>query len=94
MPALTPEQKAAVTLAAKQAADRTVKQTFLMMGLDISTPEAIKEAQQDNAWVRRWRLVTTERSGKVWLIVFSTLMGVVGSAVTLFVQQLMGAPLP
>lgn len=90
--ALTSEEKSIISLAAKQAADRAIKQTFLTMGVDISTPDAIKELQQDNAWVRRWRMATSERSGRVWLIVFSTLMGVVGSAVTLFIQQLMGVP--
>lgn len=81
---------AAAKAAATAAANKAVGKTFLLLGIDAETPAQVKEAQQDFAWLRRLRLLTTERSGKYWLIVFSTVMGVLGSATTLLIQQLFG----
>lgn len=94
MASIDPETRALINATAKaaaaSAATKAVGKTFLLLGIDAETPAQVKEAQQDFAWLRRLRVLTTERSGKYWLIVFSTVMGVLGSATTLLIQQLFG----
>lgn len=34
---------------------KTVRQTLLQIGLDVSTPEAVKDLQKDFAHTRAWR---------------------------------------
>lgn len=41
---------------ARETARETVKETFLALGVDMSTPKAIQEMQQDFAWTRTARL--------------------------------------
>lgn len=85
--------RAAVNAAASKAADIAVRRTFLTLGVDVSTPHEVRELQQDFALLRSTRLARGGR-GKYVLVVFSTLMTIIGAAVTMTVQHLFGGPHP
>lgn len=46
---------------ATETARATVRETLLMMGVDVSKPEAVQKMQQDFAYLRDWR----EASGTI-----------------------------
>lgn len=65
-PTLSPEVRNVIRATADQAASRTVKATFLTMGIDVSTPEGIRQAQQDNHFVRRLRTASEAKYIVLW----------------------------
>jgi hypothetical protein len=87
---MSPEVKTAITVAARAAAETAVKRTMLTMGVDISTVRGVRETQQDMAFLRRLRLVTDSRNAKLIVIVFSTVMAILGAGATTLVQQYLG----
>jgi hypothetical protein len=87
---MSPELKAAINVAARAAAETAVKRTMITMGVDITTVRGVKDTQQDMAFLRRLRLVTDSRNAKLIVIVFSTVMAILGAGATTIVQQWLG----
>lgn len=87
---MSPETKRAIDTAARRSARAAVKETLLTLGIDASTGSAVQEVQKDMSALRRFRLVSEARGPRVVLIVFSTLMTVVGAVATFVIQKAMG----
>ena len=70
---------------AREAAHYAVEETFTAMGLKVSDPDAIIEAQQDFAWLRGRRILERKIRVKVIITLFTVLIvGVVGAAATIW----------
>lgn len=91
---MTAETKQAIDRAALRAARVAVKETLLMLGIDASTPEAIREAQQDFALLRSLRLVRNVKGVRYPVIVFSAAMTLLGAVAALLVQKFLGIGVP
>jgi len=87
---MSPELKAAINVAARAAAEAAVKRTMLTMGVDITTARGVRDTQQDMSFLRRLRLVTDSRNAKLIVIVFSTVMAILGAGATTLIQQYLG----
>lgn len=74
---------------ATETAKATVRETLLMMGVDVSKPEAVQKMQQDFAYLRDWR----EASGtiKARSIAVLVSIAVTGGAGALWVAMRGGA---
>lgn len=92
--AMTTETKQAIDRAALRASRAAVKETLLTLGIDASSPEAIREAQQDFAFVRKLRLISNVRSLRYPVIVFSAAMTLLGAVAALVVQKFLGIGVP
>lgn len=88
--AVDPEVKLLIERASRAAANSAVKQTLLTLGIDASNPRAIRESQRDQAYLRRIRVLTEVRGAKYWVIVFGTIMSVVGAVLTTLAHQMLG----
>lgn len=84
---LTPELRAAVKAAAIVAANAAIRTTLLTMGVDISSPEAVKEMQEDMAYLRNMRTEGSERATFYWTAVIGVGSAVIASILTLFIRQ-------
>lgn len=58
---------------ATETAKAAVRETLLMMGVDVSKPEAVQKMQQDFAYLRDWR----EASGTIKALTITTIVGIV-----------------
>lgn len=90
MTGLSAETKRAIDAAARRAADSAVKKTLLTLGVDASTGPSIQEVQQDMAFLRRTRVLSTMRSTKIALAGVGAGMTLLGSIATMAVQKLLG----
>jgi hypothetical protein len=52
---LTPEQRELI----EDVVEKTIEQTFLKFGIDLSTPEKVVQLQDDLRYVREWRTSMT-----------------------------------
>jgi hypothetical protein len=60
---------------ARSAASQAVRDTFLTIGIDVSDPEGILEAQRDWAHLRKWKK-TVEKTETITIRAFlTTLIG-------------------
>lgn len=84
--ALDAATRAAVNAAANKAAKSAVREMFLMLGVDASTPSEIKELQQDFTQLRAMRMARGSR-GKYWVTVFTVAMTAAGSLLTMAIQH-------
>jgi hypothetical protein len=84
---LTAETRAAINAAAKKAAREAVRETLLMLGVDASTPEAIREAQQDFAFARKLRVMAGVKSLRYSIIVFSTVCTLLGAVLATVIKS-------
>ncbi len=59
--------EAEIKQVAETAAKEAVRETLLMMGVDVSKPEAVTEMQADFNHVRKWRtsVETVQRQGLI-----------------------------
>lgn len=90
MAGMSVEVKQAIDRAALRASRAAVRETLLTLGIDASSPDAIREAQQDFAFVRKLRLVSNVKALRYPVIVFSAAMTLVGAVATLIVQKFLG----
>lgn len=91
---MTPEIKQAIDRAALRASRAAVRETFLLLGIDASSPEAIREAQQDFAFMRKIRLVSNVKTLRYPVIIFSAAMTLAGAVAALIVQKFLGIGVP
>jgi hypothetical protein len=78
--------RAAINAAASKAAKAAIKEAFLTLGIDASTPAEIRELQQDLVHLRTMRVARGSR-GKYWVTVFSVAMTAAGSVLTMAIQH-------
>lgn len=93
-PILPPEVRAAVKAAAIVAANTAIKATLLTMGVDISSPEAVKEMQEDMAYLRNLRSAGTSKSVIYWTAIFSIGSSIVTAIIVLVIRQTFFAGVP
>lgn len=55
------EVRALIEEAAERAADKAVRQLLINIGIDVTTPGAIKEHQQDINFLHLWRMWFEQR---------------------------------
>jgi len=90
MAPMDPTVKQAIAAASRRSAREAVRETLLTLGIDASTPAEIREVQADFAFLRRLRTVTGIRNTKFSIIVFSTLMTLLGGVVGSWLQKVTG----
>lgn len=65
---------------ASETAKEAVRQTLLMMGVDVSKPESIQELQKDFAHIRESRLAIAAIRTKAYLVITGTVVtGIIGA---------------
>lgn len=89
MPTPDAATRAAINAAANRAARAAVKETFLTLGVDVTTPHEVREFQLDLIHARQSRLAVKGR-GRYWLVIFSTSMTVLGAVLTMTIQHFFG----
>jgi hypothetical protein len=90
--ALDNQTKDAINLAARRAGEAAAKRTLLSIGVDASTPAEVREFQKDMIHLRNQRLAVGSR-GRYWVIIFSTIMTVLGAVITMTIQRVFGVHL-
>lgn len=88
--ALSPEIKQAVNYAADRAATRAVKSTLLTIGVDASSSDAAREAQQDFHFLRRLRMASDAKSIKVYIALVGAGLSLFNTLLVLLIQHLLG----
>lgn len=73
---------------ADEAATRAVQKTFLALGVDISAPDDVLEAQKDFAHMRKGRVASESRNAKITVAVIGTLLSIMGGVITLVIQRI------
>jgi hypothetical protein len=75
---------ASVQSVAEEAADKAVRETFLLLGVDVSNPESVSEFRDDLRFGRTLRKRSEQGIDAFFKIVFLT---IAGSIVTAFVKH-------
>jgi hypothetical protein len=84
------EIKRMIDAAARRSARAAVKETLITLGIDASTSEAIRESQQDFAWVRRTRTLSNLKTTR-WVIGgIAAFTALAGSAAAMLVDRFLG----
>lgn len=77
--------EAEVRRIAREAAECAVKATFTALGVDMSKPPAVIEAQKDFAWLRGRRILEGKIGTKVIITFFTVVVvGVIGAVATIW----------
>jgi hypothetical protein len=89
---MSAEVKRYIDLAVRRAARAAVKETLLTLGIDASTPAAVREAQQDNAWLRRTRSLANLQVTR-WVIGgIAAVCSAGGAVAAMAINKVIGGP--
>lgn len=86
---ISPELRAAINLAANQAAEQATQKVLLTLGVNASDPSSVTEHQKDNAFVRRLRKEAETSSGKIRMALIGGMISLGGGIVALVVENLL-----
>lgn len=77
----SPEQlEQIIRKVAEEVGPEIVRHTFVRLGIDTTTPEAVIEVQKDNAFLRRFRLRMDALSNRVGQIVIGVIVAGIAAA--------------